>query len=174
MGAGLEPPRRILVHGHWLLNGQKMSKSVGNVIKPLDVLKAYHTDIIRFYMIKEGGQRRDGNWSNDAIRDRATYLANSWGNLIHRMNSRVMHLRRAVVNVFEPGSEGIYRGVSSSSPEEDAKLRESIETAIVTYRFHMRHLDFQAALLAIEDIWRAVLHGMLRLLIIGKPICHRC
>lgn len=172
MGAGLQPPRQILVHGHWTLEGQKMSKSLGNVVSPTQVLGSFHPDIIRFYMIKEGGKEGDGNWSNDSIRDRSTYLANSWGNLIARMMSSTFNLGRAVEKLFEHDSKEAYGGVGSHLPQEDAKLRETVDSTIDKIRLHMNQLDFQAALLELEQLWRVVFNKIDLLLIIGEPICH--
>jgi methionyl-tRNA synthetase len=172
MGAGLQPPRQILVHGHWTLDGQKMSKSLGNVVSPAQVLDTFHPDIIRFYMIKEGGKEGDGNWSNDRIRDRSTYLANSWGNLISRMMSSKFNLRQAVENVFGHDNKETHGGVSSHLPQEDAKLREIVDSTVDRIGLHMNQLDFQAALLELEQLWRVVLYTTHLLLIIGEPICY--
>lgn len=153
MAAELPLPRQILVHGHWTRNGVKMSKSRGNVVSPSEVLDTFHPDVIRYYMMKEGGQERDGNWSNDSLRSRYTYLCNTWGNLIARMSSARMCLHIAVSNVFD---KGVYRGVASHYWQEDEKLRGAIESAIDVYRYNMNNLNFEAALSVVDNLWRAV------------------
>jgi methionyl-tRNA synthetase len=153
MAGGLALPRQILVHGHWTLNGSKMSKSLGNVVSPSEVLDTFHPDVIRYYMIKEGGQERDGNWSQDALRNRYTYLVNTWGNLISRMMSPKMDLHVAVLNVFQ---KGVYRGVYSLQPDQDEKLRNAVESAIDVYRYNMNNLNLEAALSVLDRLWRAV------------------
>lgn len=153
MAAGLPLPRQILVHGHWILNNQKMSKSLGNVVTPSSLLERYHPDVLRYYMIKEGGSDRDGNWNEDSLKMRYTYLANSWGNLVSRMMGRGMDLHIAVNNVFKKGE---YRGVESMQPEEDQKLRHIVEMAIDLYRVNMNNLNLEAALSVLDSLWRAV------------------
>jgi methionyl-tRNA synthetase len=167
LAAGLPPPRQILVHGHWTLNGLKMSKSLGNVISPADILSAYPPDVIRYYMIKEGGQEGDGNWNHDSLKSRYTYLVNTWGNLISRMMSSKMDLRDAVHHVFN-GDE--YVGVESFIPEEDIKLRGAVESAIDVYRFNMNNLNYGAALTVLDNLWRAVCHLCIDT-DLGKSIC---
>ena len=153
MAAKIAVPRQILVHGHWTRNGLKMSKSLGNVVSPSEVLDTFHPDVIRYYMMKEGGQERDGNWSNDSLRNRYTYLCNTWGNLISRMMSPKMDLRIAVLNVFE---KGVYKGVASLQPVEDEKLLGAIDSAVDVYRYNMNNLNFEAALSVVDNLWRAV------------------
>jgi len=154
MAADIALPRQILVHSHWTVNGQKMSKSLGNVIAPSTVLSHFPPDVIRYYMVKEGGLERDGNWSNASLQNRYTFLANTWGNLVSRMMSPKMDLRTAVARCFEGGGE--YRGVWSLKPEEDEKLRNAIETAVDVYRYNMNVLNFEAALSVLDNLMRAV------------------
>ena len=154
MAADVSPPRRVLVHGHWTVDGQKMSKSLGNVVAPSSVLDNFPADVVRYYMIKEGGLERDGNWSNSSLRNRYVFLANTWGNLVSRIMSPKMDLRTAVRRCFD--ESGNYRGVHSLKPEEDDKLRNAIETAIDVYRYNMNVLNFEAALSVLDSLMRAV------------------
>jgi methionyl-tRNA synthetase len=131
-----------------------MSKSLGNVISPSDIFETFHPDIIRYYMIKEGGQEGDGNWNNDSILMRYVALANNWGNLISRMSSGKYDLGEAVRHVFNKTGE--YVGVETYLPEEDRRLRNAVESAIDIYRFNMNILKFQQALLVVDNLWRAV------------------
>lgn len=58
MAAGLEPPKRLFVHGWWTRDGQKISKSVGNVIDPLDVVQRYGVDPTRYFLLSEASIQR--------------------------------------------------------------------------------------------------------------------
>jgi methionyl-tRNA synthetase len=85
MSAGIAVPRRIFSHGFLFNRGEKMSKSVGNVIDPFDLVKAYGVDQFRYFFLREVPFGQDGNYSHDAIINRTTAdLANDLGNLAQR------------------------------------------------------------------------------------------
>ena len=153
MAAQISLPRQILVHAHWKLNGHKMSKSLGNVVTPIELFKIYDPDIIRFYLIKEGGRSKDGNWSDEALQSQYLLLLNNWGNLLSRMASSKMNLAKAVRNVFHNGE---YRGVDSADSEADKDLRNAIESTIDIYRYEMNNLQFSKALTVLDRLWRRV------------------
>lgn len=85
MSAGIEVPRRIFSHG-WILNrGEKMSKSVGNVVDPFALADAYGVDPLRYFFLREVPFGQDGNYSHEAIVNRTNAdLANDLGNLAQR------------------------------------------------------------------------------------------
>jgi methionyl-tRNA synthetase len=85
MSAGVEVPRRIFSHGFLFNRGEKMSKSVGNVIDPFDLAKAYGVDPLRYFFLREVPFGQDGNYSHEAIVARINAdLANDLGNLAQR------------------------------------------------------------------------------------------
>jgi methionyl-tRNA synthetase len=85
MSAGVEVPRRIFSHGFLFNRGEKMSKSVGNVIDPFALADAYGVDPLRFFLLREVPFGQDGNYSHDAIVTRINAdLANDLGNLAQR------------------------------------------------------------------------------------------
>lgn len=157
MAAGISLPRQILVHAHWRLNGFKMSKSLGNVVTPSELFKSYHPDIIRYYLVKEGGLSKDGNWSDEALQSQYLFLLNNWGNLIARITSSKMDLEKAVHNVWRNGE---YCGIDSADPEEDRDLRNAIESAVDIYRYEMNLLQFSKALTVLSRLWRRVVSNM--------------
>ncbi|MDP6779728.1 MAG: class I tRNA ligase family protein, partial [Candidatus Latescibacteria bacterium] len=84
--AGLPLPRTIFAHGWWLLGGAKMSKSLGNVVKPLDLADFYGVDALRFYLMGGMVAGRDADFDEDVLRARyQSTLANDLGNLLHRL-----------------------------------------------------------------------------------------
>jgi methionyl-tRNA synthetase len=86
--AGLPPPRTILAHGWWIAGGAKMSKSVGNVLKPLDLAQLYGVDAFRYFLLREATPGRDTSFSEAALRQRYHGdLANDLGNLLRRLLS---------------------------------------------------------------------------------------
>jgi methionyl-tRNA synthetase len=85
MSAGIEVPRRIFSHGFLFNRGEKMSKSVGNVIDPFDLADAYGVDQFRYFFLREVPFGQDGNYSHEAIVNRINAdLANDLGNLAQR------------------------------------------------------------------------------------------
>jgi methionyl-tRNA synthetase len=85
LAAGLEVPKQLFVHGYLLFGEQKMSKSLGNVIDPLDLIDVYGADPVRFYVVREVQFGQDGNVSIDGVHDRyERELGNDLGNLVSR------------------------------------------------------------------------------------------
>jgi methionyl-tRNA synthetase len=85
MSAGVAVPKRIYSHGFLFNRGEKMSKSVGNVIDPFDLVKAYGADPLRYFFLREVPFGQDGNYSHEAIVNRINAdLANDLGNLAQR------------------------------------------------------------------------------------------
>ncbi len=90
MSAGLEVPRRIFSHGFLFNRGEKMSKSVGNVIDPFALADAYGVDQLRYFLLREVPFGQDGNYNHEAIVNRINAdLANDLGNLAQRSLSMV-------------------------------------------------------------------------------------
>ena len=90
MAAGLPVPRRIFAHG-WLMNrGQKMSKSIGNVLRPQDLVERYGLDQVRYYLLREVPFGSDGYISHESMASRINGdLANDFGNLAQRVLSMI-------------------------------------------------------------------------------------
>jgi methionyl-tRNA synthetase len=85
MSANLAPPRQIVVHGWWTINGQKMSKSLGNVVDPNQIIDKYGVDALRYFLLREVSFGNDGDFSQTAFIGRLNAdLANDLGNLVSR------------------------------------------------------------------------------------------
>jgi methionyl-tRNA synthetase len=90
MSAGVALPRRVFAHGFLFNRGEKMSKSVGNVIDPFDLVKAYGLDPVRYFFLREVVFGQDGSYSHEAIVNRINAdLANDLGNLAQRSLSMI-------------------------------------------------------------------------------------
>ncbi|WP_285725168.1 methionine--tRNA ligase [Psychromicrobium xiongbiense] len=90
MSAGIELPRRVMIHGFLFNNGVKMSKSLGNVVAPADWVEEYGLDAVRFFLLREVSYGQDGSYSHEAIVSRKNSdLANNLGNLAQRSLSMV-------------------------------------------------------------------------------------
>jgi len=88
LAAGIKPPKRVYGHG-WILSGdQKMSKSKGNILDPLEIIQTYGLDPLRYYLIKEVSFGNDGNISKEKLESCINSdLANNYGNLCQRVIS---------------------------------------------------------------------------------------
>jgi len=90
MAAGLEPPKRVFAHGWWTNEGQKISKSLGNVIDPIALVNTYGLDQVRFFLLREVPFGNDGDFSRAAMVNRMNgELANDYGNLAQRVLSMI-------------------------------------------------------------------------------------
>src|ERR1700750_299379 len=90
MSAGIEVPRRVFSHGFLFNRGEKMSKSVGNVVDPFALADAYGVDQLRYFFLREVPFGQDGNYSHEAIVNRINAdLANDLGNLAQRSLSMI-------------------------------------------------------------------------------------
>ncbi len=91
MAAKLEPPKQIVAHGWWTNEGQKISKSTGNVIDPNELIESYGLDEVRYFLFREVPFGNDGDFSREAIKNRINgELANNFGNLIQRVLSFIV------------------------------------------------------------------------------------
>jgi methionyl-tRNA synthetase len=90
LSAGIAPPHRVFAHGFLYNRGEKMSKSVGNVIDPFDLVKGYGVDPVRYFFLREAAFGQDGTYSHEAIVNRINAdLANDLGNLAQRSLSMI-------------------------------------------------------------------------------------
>ena len=90
MAAGLEPPKRVFAHGWWTNEGQKISKSLGNVIDPYELIETFGLDQTRYFLLREVPFGSDGDFSRRAITQRKnSELANDYGNLCQRVLSMI-------------------------------------------------------------------------------------
>jgi methionyl-tRNA synthetase len=111
--AGYEPPQTILAHGWWLLEGNKMSKSKGNVAKPLELMDKYGIDAFRYFLMRDMTLGLDSNFSEKALVERINSdLANDFGNLLNR-----------TLNLLKRNFEGVI-----PAPTEKGELEIEIET----------------------------------------------
>ncbi|MFZ1427080.1 MAG: methionine--tRNA ligase [Geminicoccaceae bacterium] len=102
MSAGLEPPKQVFAHGWWTVEGQKMSKSLGNVVSPFELIEKYGLDQTRYFLLREITFGSDGDFSHAAMVRRINHdLANDYGNLAQRVLSMIA--KNCGGKVPEPG-----------------------------------------------------------------------
>ena len=101
MSAGLEVPKSIAVHGFITIDGEKMSKTLGNVIDPFELLNRYPVDVVRYFMLRELRSTDDSDFSYKNLENRHnTDLANGLGNLVQRV---------ATLVATKMSGKGVYR-----------------------------------------------------------------
>lgn len=101
--AGIEPYRHLNVHGYWNMQDAKMSKSLGNVVTPGDLVNRYGNDQIRYFFLREMNFGNDARFSEDVIIDRINFdLANDWGNLVNRLLNMVAKYFGGAIPAFAP------------------------------------------------------------------------
>src|SRR5215207_4343501 len=138
MAADIEVPQKVTIHGYLLLGEHKMSKSLGNVIEPIQVVDLYGSDALRFYVLREVRFGQDGEVSPEAFERRYTSeLANEYGNLSSRTLAMIERYRDGVVPEAEP-------------PPELAKEFDGLAEAVKT---RLGEVDLTNAL---DEIWRRV------------------
>src|SRR6201988_5005910 len=139
MSAGIELPRKVFAHGFVFNRGEKMSKSVGNVVDPLNLVDAFGLDQVRYFLLREVPFGQDGSYSEDAIIGRINAdLANELGNLAQRSLSMVAK-----------NLDGIVPEPSEFTADDKALL----EAADALLERVSGHYDAPAMHLALEAIW---------------------
>lgn len=130
LAAGLPTPKSIYVHGFITVNGEKMSKSLGNVIDPQDLLRQFTPDTVRFAMLREIASTEDGDFSSERIAHRyETDLANSLGNLVSRVCT--------LISSKEGGNVAYRADFGSSEPVLKALFaQEPYHAAFGEFRLH--------------------------------------
>src|SRR6476661_7528052 len=106
MAAGIEVPRHVFVHGYLLMDGEKMSKSLGNVLDPFAVIERFGADALRFYLLRDVPFGQDGSVSTASFEQRyESELANELGNLASRTIAMIVRYRGGSLAVGDVDGE---------------------------------------------------------------------
>jgi methionyl-tRNA synthetase len=123
---GAPLPKQILVHGWWQKDGEKMSKSTGNVVDPIAVIGDWGLDAFRYYVARELDIGPDGNWTDDGFAARYhADLANGLGNLVNRSLSMLKRYRDGKVPKRPVQSDGLDKEVGEAARHVLERLREN-------------------------------------------------
>ncbi len=145
MAAGLPLPKRVTSNGWWTVDGEKMSKSLGNVIEPRTLVETYGLDQVRYFLMREKPFGGDGTISHQALVTRINVeLANDLGNLAQRSLSLIAR-----------NCEGVLPGRGPVTPED----QELLDAAAALPASLRERLDRQVFHEALEDVWKVVRAG---------------
>jgi len=145
MAVGLPLPERIFAHGWWTVEGEKMSKSRGNVLHPDELLSRFDVDAIRYFLLREVPFGQDGDFSIQMLKQRYnTELANDLGNLLNRSLS--------MLHKYRDG----YLAAPQAGEDTDLALIADVETM---QRGVAEAMNQQLFHLALEQINRVIRHG---------------
>ena len=142
LSAGIKLPDSIVAHGWWTSEGEKMSKSKGNVVDPYNEIKKYGVDAFRYYLLREANFGTDGDYSTKGIVGRLNSdLANDLGNLLNR-----------TLGMYKKYFNGVVVA-SSTSEEIDDVIKAMFDETIKDVEKYMYLFEFSRAL---ETIWKFI------------------
>lgn len=142
MAAGLPLPKKVFAHGWWTVEGQKMSKSLQNVVEPNMLIDRYGVDVVRYFLMREVPFGLDGDFSHASLVNRINSdLANDLGNLLSRSTAMLMKYFSGILP--KP----------SSLTDLDNQLKQKVEEMVKTVDQQMEELAFNKAL---QSIWEVV------------------
>ncbi len=150
---GLELPNTIFAHGWWLIGETKMSKSLGNVVNPLDLIETYGVDAVRFYLMREMVLGLDANFTPDSfVKCYNSDLANDYGNLLNRVSGLIHKNHDGMVP--EPGPlapvEEIIKTQADELPRRvkdlinGFKVQEAVSLIMVFVQTLNKYMESQA------------------------------
>jgi methionyl-tRNA synthetase len=138
LAAGSEAPRQLFVHGYLLIDDRKISKSLGNVIDPLELVSVYGTDPVRFFLLRVTPFGQDGSATVDGLHERyERELGNELGNLLSRTTAMIAR----------------YRGGTIPQAAWDSPLRPLLDRLGREVAARLDRFDLTGAL---DEIWKVV------------------
>ena len=153
LSAKMPLPKSIFAHGWWLMGDSKMSKSLGNVVNPLDLIEEYGVDPVRYYLMREMVLGQDANFTMESfIRRYNSDLANDFGNLLSRVSKLIEKNFDSVVpnpgentdaeNVIQNAAEKVIASIHTLI--EEMKIHDALEETLQFIRGVNKYMEQQA------------------------------
>ena len=141
MAADLPLPKQLIAHGWWTVEKEKMSKSLGNVVDPNDVIDEFGLDQFRYFLLREVPFGNDGDFSKDSLINRINSdLANNFGNLINRVSSMILkNFGGSIPKYFD-------------LTDSDKFLQDKIKVLVADYVNQFSSTEFSKGLSSIIEI----------------------
>jgi methionyl-tRNA synthetase len=148
LSAGIEPPTQVWAHGWLTVNGQKMSKTLGNFLAPEPLVETFGVDVLRYYLMRDVAFGQDGDFSHENLLARLNgELANGLGNLLNRV----------LVSIVQKNLAG---QVPAPAPSQRTQDDTDLETAALRCaQSAAEHLELVQPQRALESIWELVAAG---------------
>ncbi|MFN2353756.1 MAG: methionine--tRNA ligase [Desulfopila sp.] len=142
MAMGVAPFAKLHVHGYWNVDDTKMSKSIGNVVRPAELIEEYGRDALRYFILREMSFGLDASFGHDAIVARKNSdLANDLGNLFSRS-----------ITMLHKYCDGVVPAPTDRMEEADIQLRQTAQQMFEDYRKHMGCFAFHRGLQAVWEL----------------------
>jgi len=156
MAADLPLPRRIIGHGWWLMNDAKMSKSIGNIVRPQGYIERFGVDALRYFVMREMVVGQDASFADDTFLGRYNAdLANDLGNVVSRVATMIQRYCGGVIPEHSAAAEAPI----------DVELRTRLEQTIDKAIDDARRFDFSGSL---REIWDLI-SGINKYLVVREP-----
>ncbi|KAI0254874.1 tRNA synthetases class I (M)-domain-containing protein [Lactifluus subvellereus] len=142
----LSLPKKLLAHSHWTVNRRKMSKSIGNVVDPLQAIEELGADLVRYYLARVGGRFKDDiDWSSEQLENNAAELQSLLGNFYLRITSAAIR-RRLPKGPHSHLRQSLQQSLNSEDLREVANPLQNLASVVDN---HLKHLRVSEALEAI-------------------------
>lgn len=153
LAVDIPPPKQLLSHGHWTLNGKKMSKSLGNVVNPFHAVDRWGVDVMRFFMVYDGGIENDADYDNRFIVARyKKLLAGTVGNLLSRITRSKLWNVKEIVAASDVQTVDVYKAhINQADADLIRRQEENIGLLYDEMSAYMQKPDPRGALMSLME-----------------------
>ncbi len=141
MAADIDPPKKIYAHGWWTNEGQKISKSIGNVIDPYEIINEFGLDQFRYFLFREVPFGNDGDFSKKSIANRVNAdLSNNFGNLVQRISTFIVKNCNSSINP------------TNNLNNDDKELIKNLDKKFNDYKNYMNNQQIDKSIKSVMEL----------------------